>query len=48
MKAANEVVMAFQVIRTDETGQVPFVNQTAARSGTNRFNQNNQLDCGAR
>jgi FtsP/CotA-like multicopper oxidase with cupredoxin domain len=34
VKAAKEVVMAFQVIRTDVNGQLPFVNLEATQLGT--------------
>jgi FtsP/CotA-like multicopper oxidase with cupredoxin domain len=35
VKAATEVVMAFQALRTDPNGQVPFVNPAATHLGTN-------------
>jgi FtsP/CotA-like multicopper oxidase with cupredoxin domain len=38
VKAAKDLVMAFQVIRTDATGQVPFVNTTALQLGTDGEN----------
>ncbi|HKA55919.1 MAG TPA: multicopper oxidase domain-containing protein, partial [Candidatus Binatia bacterium] len=37
VKAAKEVVMAFQVVRTDPKGQVPFVYLGAEEFGTNPF-----------
>jgi FtsP/CotA-like multicopper oxidase with cupredoxin domain len=38
VKAAKDVVMAFQVIRTDVNGDVVFVNQAATQFGTFPFN----------
>ena len=38
VKAAREVVMAFQAIRTDQSGRVPFVNAAAAQLGTDGQN----------
>ncbi len=37
VKAAQDLVMAFQVIRATPDGEVPFVDPTASQFGTNPF-----------